>query len=199
MFEGVTRTKPRAFLAVILAPIVLATAGLLAGCGSGKDPNAPTRPLPTYAGRSAELFDDAIEPAAVGLDFDRSYLPKSDANLRERTQLGDAVLRVRVSTVTAKNDGPTATYQVGLQTVEKLVGEHPPDATFTVQIDKTSESHGIMKNFESRLVGYAFVAFVREFVRPDGDREIHFHLAPDTKEVRAAVVDAVALAGLKQK
>jgi hypothetical protein len=48
-----------------------------------------------------------------------------------------------------------------------------------------------MKNFESRLVGYAFIAFVREFVRPDGDRDIHFHLAPDTKDVKNAVGDAL--------
>lgn len=193
MLEGVKTTR-RASFAMLFAAV-----GLLAGCGSGKDPNAPSRPLPTYAGRAAELFDDAIEPAAVGLDFDKSYLPKSDALLRERTQLGDAVLRVRVSTVTAKNDGPTATYQIGLQTIEKLTGEHPPTPTFTVQIDKSSESHGIMKNFESRLVGYFFVAFVREFVRSDGDRDIHFHLAPDTKEVRAAVTDAMAVSGLKEK
>jgi hypothetical protein len=168
-------------------------------CGPAKDSNAPSRPLPTYAGRAAELFDDSIEPAAVGLDFDKSYLPKSDPLLRERTQLGDAVVRVRVSTVTAKNDGPASTYQVGLLTLEKLVGDHPPPPTFTVQIDKTSEAHGIMKNFESRLVGYLFVAFVREFVRPDGDREIHFHLTPDTKEVRAAVTDAVTMAGTQSK
>lgn len=192
----VTRRGLGSFAGTLVLAAALAGLG---GCGGGRDANSPSRPLPTYAGRAAELFDDAIEPAAVGLDFDRSYVPKSDAMLRERTQLGDAVLRVRVATVTAKNDGPSPVYSIGLTTVEKLAGEHAPPASFTVQIDKTSESHGIMKNFESRLVSYAFVAFVREFVRPDGDRDFHFHLAPDTKEVRAAVVDAVALAGLKEK
>ena len=37
----------------------------------------------------------------------------------------------------------------------------------------------------------------REFVRPDGDRELHFHLAPDSKEVKLAVSDAVLLGELK--
>lgn len=197
MSEGVKSQGTRSPLRPVFLAVGLAVAAL--GCGGGRDANAPSRPLPTYAGRAAELFDDAIEPAAVGLDFDRSYVPKADPLLRERTQLGDAVLRVRVSTVTAKNDGPAPIYQIGLQTVEKLSGEHPPATSFTVQIDKSSESHGIMKNFESRLVSYAFVAFVREFVRADGDHDIHFHLAPDSKEVRAAVVDAVALSGLKEK
>jgi hypothetical protein len=174
------------FAALFVASVLV----LVNGCAS-KDPNAPTRPLPGWAGHAAELFDDTIEPAAVGLDFDRGYTPKSDPALRERAQVSDAVLRVKVSTVTARKDGPEATYHLGLHTVEKLHGEHPPQADFTVTINKASESHGIMKNFESRLVGYAFVAFVREFVRADGDRDVHFHLAPDTKEVKAAVADAL--------
>jgi len=179
--------------------MVLGIAGWLttAGCEPPRDPNAPSRPLPTYAGRAADLFDDTIEPAAVGLDFDKSYTPKSDAVLRERSQVSDAVLRVRVSTVTAKKEGPEASYQLGLHTVEKVTGAHSPGEDFTVQINRSSESHGIMKNFETRLVGYPFVAFVREFIRPDGDREVHFHLAPDTKEVKAAVGEAVILGEVK--
>lgn len=176
-------------------------AGLLAlglwGCGGTKDANDPSRPLAAYSGRQADLFDDAIEPAAVGLDFDKGYSPRLDKVLRERAQVGDAVLRVRVSTVTAKTNGPDAQFHLGLHTVEKLAGKHPPPVDFTVEIDKTSESHGIMKNFESRLVGYSFVAFVREFAHPNGERELHFHLAPDTKEVKAAVGDAMLMGELR--
>jgi hypothetical protein len=166
------------------------------GCGGG-GVGAPGRALSLYNGRLADLFDDAIEPAAVGLDFDRGYAPKVDKTLRERAQVGDAVVRVRVMTVTAKTDAES-NYHLGLHVVEKLTGrETPPD--FTVQINKASESHGIMKNFESRLVGYAFVAFIREFTTPGGDRELHFHLAPDTKEVKSAVSDAMALGEMKQQ
>ena len=179
------------WMSLIFAALLSAT-----GCG-GKDANDPSRPLAAYAGRQADLFDDAIEPAAVGLDFDKGYTPRGDKTLRERAQVGDAVLRVRVATVTAKTDGPEVTYQLGLHTVEKLAGKNMPPADFTVQINKTSESHGIMKNFESRLVGYAFVAFVREFGKGDGDRELHFHLAPDTKDVKSAVGDAMLLGELK--
>lgn len=171
----------------------------LAGCGSsgGAGSNAPTRPLPSWSGRAADLFDDVIEPSAVGMDYQKSYLPKSDPALRERAQVSDAVLRVKVATVTAKKDGPEAVYQLGLHTVEKLNAKNDPGADFTVTITKASESHGIMRSFENRLVGYNFVAFVREFVRPDGDREVHFHLAPDTKEVKLAVGDALLLGELK--
>lgn len=168
----------------------------LGGCG-GPGSGSRSRPLPSYAGHAIELYDDAIEPAAVGLDYQKGYNPKGDPKLRERTQVSDAVVRVRVSTVTSKKDGPESTFQLGLQSVEVLTGSHPPPHEFTVQVDRSSEAHGILRNFESRLVGYAFVAFVREFVRPDGDSELHFHLAPDTKEVKTAISDALALQELK--
>ncbi len=190
--------RPLRLSVVALATVALAIGGI--GCGSSsraRDANGPNRPLPGWSGHSVEVFDDSIEPAAVGLDFDRGYHPRGDAMLRERAQLSDAVLRVRVATVTAKSDGPDSVFHLGLSTVEKLAGEHPPPAEFTVTVSKSSESHGIMKSFESRLVGRGFVAFVREFVRPDGDRELHFHLAPDSKEVKLAVSDAVLLGELK--
>jgi hypothetical protein len=172
---------------------VLGLVAATSACGPGTGPNAPSRPLPTYAGRASTLFDDALDPAAVGMDFDKGYSPKIDPLLRERAQVGDAVLRVKVTTVTGKKDGPEATYRIGLHTVETLAGAAPPPVDFTITVDKASDSHGILKNFEGRLVGYAFVAFVREFVRADGDHEVHFHLSPDTKEVKAAVGDAVVL------
>jgi hypothetical protein len=133
------------------------------------------------------------------MDYDKGYSPRADPLLRERAQVSDAVVRVKVQTVTGKTDGPEKTYQLGLHTVEKLAGANAPPGDFTVGVNKSSESHGILKNFEGRLVGYPFVAFVREFVRPDGDREIHFHLAPDTKDVKTAVSDAVVLGEVEKK
>jgi len=182
---------------VLVSVMCAASAGALFGCGGAAASNVASRPLPTYSGRASDLFDDVIEPAAVGLDFQKSYSPRADPQLRERAQVSDAVVRVRVATVTAKKDGPEATYQIGLHAVEKLAGGQAPSEEFTLTIGKTSESHGIMKNFESRLVGYPFVAFVRTFVRPDGDPEMHFHLAPDTKDVKTAVAEALALSELK--
>lgn len=172
-------------------------ASAVAGCGGAQTANDPNRPLSAYSGRLADLFDDTVEPAAVGLDLDKGYSPRLDRMLRERSQVADGVVRVRVSTVTAKSDGPDAVFQLGLHPVEKLAGNNAPTGDFTVQLTKASGSHGIMKSFESRLVGYAFVAFVREFVLPSGERQMHFHLAPDTKDVKAAVGDAMLMSELK--
>ncbi len=187
------RCRRTPFLAVFLGTAL----AFAAGCGADRRANVPTRSLPTYAGKAAGLFDDNVEPAAVGLDFDKGYAPRTDPVLRERAQTSDAVLRVRVSTVTAKKDGPSLSYELELHTMEKIAGANPPPTDFRVRIEKTSESLGMMKNFESRLVGYSFVAFVREFLRADGDREVHFHLAPDTKDVKLAVGEALVLGEVK--
>ena len=102
---------------VVLATVCMVGTTTMPGCGPASPAGAPTRPLPGYSGRAADLFDDAIDPAGVGMDFDKGYSPKADPLLRERAQVSDAVLRVKVQTVTGKTDGPEKTYQLGLHTV----------------------------------------------------------------------------------
>src|SRR6476646_3123362 len=92
---------------------------------------APTRPLPAYTGRSTELFDDGIEAHAIGMDTDVNARAKSDPLLRERVQIGDATLRVRVDTITVKQEDGDSSYHIGFRTLDKLAGQHPPDETFT--------------------------------------------------------------------
>ncbi len=168
-------------LATSLAPVLLA-------CGA----HAVSRPLPSYAGHAMELFDDAIEARAVGLDLDTPIDPRTDAKLRERVQVGDAAVRVRVSTVTEKAEDSGTGFVVGFQALEQLAGPYPPGGEFSIVVRSDSPSSGILKGFQGRLMGKTFVVFVRSFVRPDGDAETHFHLAPDTKEERAAVREAAA-------
>ena len=77
------------------------------------------------------------------------------------------------------------------RTLENLGGPFPPDGDFTVVMGPRSASMGIVKNLEDAIVGKSFVAFIRAFVLPDGDRELHFHFAPDTKPEVAAVKEAM--------
>src|SRR5437868_528881 len=116
--------RPVAVAALAVA-VSLSCVGI-AGCGSSRDANAPSRQVPPWSGHSVEVFDDTIEPAAVGLDLDKGYQPRGDPMLRERAQMADAVLRVKITTVTAKTDGPEQVYQLGMNTVEKLSGKNPP-------------------------------------------------------------------------
>jgi hypothetical protein len=179
----------------LLSAVVWAVA-----CG-GPDPNTPAgRQLPAYEAHQKELFDNAIEPAAVGLSLDDSArTPITDTILRERTQTGDAVVRAKVQTVTEKKESENnnVEFQLGLQVVEKLAGEHPPPDDFVVRLDQTSPSAGIVNSLGARLGGKTFVVFLRQFKGDDNEPRFYAHFAADSKDVIAAVKDAVALAEFK--
>jgi hypothetical protein len=167
----------------------------LAACSPATGPN---RPVPAYGGHAADLFDDTIEARAVGLDPEAAGSVRGDPVFRERVQLGDATVRVLIDTVTTKQEDSGASYQIGFRVLETLAAVHPPPESFTVKIDKTSPSAGILKSYESALVGKRFIAFVRLFGRGDGDREYHFHLSADSKDVAASVREASVLENLQK-
>lgn len=164
-------------------------------CG-GPDANAPDRPRPPYEGRAVQLFDDVIEPRAVGLALEDPRTPRSDPVLRERTQIADGVARVTVKTVTARGTGPEMEYFLTVSVVQKVTeGPLPPE--IIVRVGKTSPSLGIVKSLDARLGGQTFVGYVREFAGADGEPAWHFHFAPDTKDELGAVNDALALQSFK--
>src|SRR5579864_9570688 len=138
-----------------LRPLVLFALGALAlsggplACGAGtassRDPN---RPLPAYTGHATDLFDDAIEPAAVGYELDRAAVPMNSSALRERAQVGDAVVRARVTTITSKEEDRGNTWHIGLHTLQRLAGDGPLDDDFTLQVNPSGAAAGILRAFE---------------------------------------------------
>lgn len=165
----------------------IATVLLLSFWGCSPSAGGANRPVPAYGGHAADLFDDVIEARAVGLDPEAAQSVRGDPVFRERVQLADATVRVIVDTVTTKQEDTGTSYQVGFRVVDRLTGVHPPPDNFTVKVDKSGASAGILRSYESQLVGKRFVAFVRLFGRADGDREYHFHLSSDSKDVARAV------------
>ncbi len=169
----------------------------LAGCDSGPNAHAPAAPLPAYGGDNADQFDDTIEAHAVGLELETYAAPKNDLRLRARAQAADAVVRARIQTVTGEMGSGNRSYQLSFRTLAHLAGKRPIGDEFTVRIDKTSPSLGIVKNMEGQLVGKTLIIFAKAFGRTDGERDIHFHAASDSADVAAAVKEAVILDEVK--
>jgi hypothetical protein len=179
------------FVATLPVVVVL----MSAGCG-GAAVNAG-RPLPAYGGHAAELFDDGIEPLTVGYPSDQEGPPSADNRLRERTQVGDAVVRARVTTVNKVEGSGGLSWQLGMHTVEHLAGTGPLDADFTLLVASSAPAAGIVRAWEARLVGTQVIAFVREFAKqgaPPGEAgDLRFHVAPDSADEKKAVTSAVLL------
>jgi hypothetical protein len=176
--------------------VALATFAALAAaaCASTVEAAPVGRALAPYDVRAADLFDDAIEPAAVGYTMDSTPSSKRP-HLRERTLAADAVVRARVVTLTSNRDEGVGAWQMGLRTIETLAGN--PPAAFTLQIKTTDPSAGIVRSNEGRIAGMTFVAFLHEFAddadaSAGGSAQLHFHVAPDSKDE----VDAVRQAAL---
>jgi hypothetical protein len=174
--------------------LLLAASGAACGGASTASGGGSKSQLPPYSGHAVELFDDTIEPGAAGLELDEGTAPAADPVLRERTQVSDAVARVKVTTVTSKREDTGTSYQLSMRLLEVLTGKNPPPPEFTVTIPQGSPSEGIMKNQGQTFVdtGKTFLCFVRAFARADGDTDLHFHIAPDQADELKAVRDAAA-------
>jgi hypothetical protein len=86
---------------------------------------------------------------------------------------------------------------MALRTIETLAGTNPPDS-FTLLIKNTNPSAGVVRDMESRIAGMTFVAFLREFAPAPGadgagPAQLHFHVAPDSKDEVDAVREAALL------
>jgi hypothetical protein len=198
------RTRPfaRASIAretALAVALALGPSLAVTGCGgSSAGASAPGNAQnPPYRGELVDVFDDSIEPHAVGLELENRMDPRIDLKLRNRAQSSDMIVRARVSTVTGEVEGPDSGYQIGFRVIERLGGTNRIGEDFNVRVDKHTPAMGIVKSFEGRLVGKTFVLFVKAFSRPDGEREIHFHAASDGPDTIAAVKEAVVLDELK--
>jgi hypothetical protein len=188
----------RPWAGLLLAGLAVQALAGATACG-GKGANGPGKEYPPYTGRSVDLFDDGIDPIAVGYQLEPGPSPSTDAKLRERVQTGDAVVRARVVTVTSKNEDAGRSWQLGLHTLGRLAGTGPLDADFTLDVEATDPGAGMVKAFESNLVGASFVVAVRTFARAGspGDADLHFHLLADKADVLAAVKEAALLEQVK--
>lgn len=182
-----------------LLVVSVALACPLFGCGAAAGRPAAgdaESAFPLWQGRERQLFDDVVDPAALGLSME-GVSAAGDPLLRERAQTADVVAQVRVSTVTVDTVGEDSTYHLSVQ-----VG-HPPlrtpkldDATLDLSIRPGSRSHPLAKALDTRLRGMTFVCFARRYADAEGGSELHWHLAPDSQDVVAAVKEAVALGEL---
>ena len=160
----------------------------LFGC-VGSD--APSRPLVPYDDHQRALFDDAIDPGALVPSLDDpngAPPPIEDATLRERAQVGDAVVRARVDTVTMKKEeraGHDVTFELGLRVVETLAGEVPNE--LVVRLGKKSPSAALVESLGAQLTKRTFVVFVRAFRDANGKRRYYAHFSSDAPDVVAAV------------
>lgn len=180
----------------LLAALLLGVVGPACGESSTEAASPAALGLSPWQDRARVVFDDNIEPASVGFTLDVPS-PRSDKFLRERALTADLVARLRVQTVTVETAGEDSTYHLGVQVATPALAPGPKiqDRVLELVIKPTTPAYGIARALDQRIQGLTFIGFVSRFASADGQEvELHWHLAPDTADVAAAVKDAVALA-----
>jgi hypothetical protein len=182
----------------LLSLAAIALTLFLSSCGGTTSREVVASALPSYRGYEASLFDDGIDARALGYSFEAAVSPKEDRLLRERTRVGDRVVRAHVISITSTRDASGPTWQIGLHTVEKLAGKAAAEPDFTLRLNGTAPGAGVMRALDDRLIGVSLVAFVREFdaAYGAGRGELHFHLAGEDQDELDAVRVAALGAGL---
>ncbi|HMJ52158.1 MAG TPA: cobalamin ABC transporter substrate-binding protein [Polyangiaceae bacterium] len=176
----------------VLRGLCLSAALSAVACGSRAAAAPSPQNFPVYAGNAVQLFDDRIEPTAVGL-ADVADNPRTDAVLRARTQRAEVVARARISTVSVDSAGGRPVYRLRFTFVEPLVVSRGFSGNqIEIAVRDDSPAFGIVKWLDTRLIGHSFVAFFHRFAG-NYEPEVRFHLSPDDPQVLAAVRDASAL------
>jgi hypothetical protein len=174
---------------------------LIFGCGgpgSAAGPSTARRDFPPYQGQARTLFDDLIEPNAVGL-ADVASKPRTDPVLRARVQAAEAVARVRVATVSVDSAGGKPIYRISLDLGGgTIVRRGFTDQRVEISVRSDSPAFGVVKWLDTRLIGRTFMGFFRRYAGPE-DIELRFHLSPDSPEVYAAVKEAATLSEVSGK
>lgn len=177
---------------------LVTSAALSTGCGeAATEAKKPASlGLPAWDDHNRAVFDDNIDPAAVGYTMDAPSA-RADRFLRERAQTAELVARLRVQTVTIDTIGDDSTYHLGVQVGMPTLGPNPKieERTLELVIKPQSPAFGIAKALDQRMQGVTFIGFISRFASADGaEIELHWHMCPDTQDVADAVKEAEALA-----
>lgn len=147
-------------------------------CGSTQAP--PAAPLRLYTPEQAAVFNDVFRPELFGQPGD------SEPNrfLAELVALADVVAPARVVTLTRNADGEKRSYTVVVAPIGPALLGSGPASSVSLHIPGTSPVFSWVDAAGPNWVGSRILIFLRFF--EDGP---HFHAAPDTREMRALVME----------
>jgi hypothetical protein len=172
-------------------PLSLMVSALTA-CGAPQNPQAAAlAALPPYKGRDTELFNDSIEPAALGMAMDRPHF-RGNQEFRERAQAAGFVGMAKITTVTVDKVEDRSTYHLRLTRVGAPFAGSDTSTTVDIDVRPHSAAYGLIHQVQTRAQGKTVTAMWKRY-REGEEAVVHYYLAPDDAETVAAAKEAIAL------
>lgn len=162
------RWKAAAFLAIALS-----------ACG-GLDPAESA----ANAKEVERLFDDALEPPAVGITLG-SYEDRADGTFAPRARLAEVIYRAQVTDLLPiAADGVAGGWLVELTASDVIRGGSLVPAVLEVEAPAGSPTALLVGNFRSSFERAHLLVFARRYTRPNDRFRWHVHTVADTAEAR---------------
>lgn len=164
--------------------------GLSPGCGPSAVPVAVplAEGLPSYTAEEAALFDDSVDMTVFGRA--PSIRPDEDPKLSERVKNADSVLIVKIATVTSdRGQAMSPTYQVAFRPLAPALSGETPTDLVTVNVTPNSPAYQFVLLTDAGLIGRVVVLAFKRY-KEAGGSVLHWHVVPDTQEVRTAIEQA---------
>jgi hypothetical protein len=160
----------------------------LLACGS----SAPPRPVITPMTPEAEVaFENGIDFMGDPSILEGNWLEDWDRDIRDRSELSDAVLLVRVRALQQNVDlDRHQSYRILVHVDTVRFGTGVPDDMTYVSREGEPGYASVHEN-ESRLLEQSFVAFVRWAETPEGEVVARWHLSPASSGVMRRVNDVL--------
>ncbi|HVW28501.1 MAG TPA: hypothetical protein VHC69_24220 [Polyangiaceae bacterium] len=169
----------------------------IAGCGGGPPRAASaTAGLPEYTAEEATIFDDDMSSAVFGLPTE---IPVgSDPRLPDRVKGADAIVRVRVATVSEEELAGKKAFSLSLSVEPAPLKGQVEENPLEIQLGPTSPALSRVLTAGSQFVGRRFVLFVKRYAH-HGEPELHWHAEGDTPAFQQALERTNALDGIGHK
>jgi len=161
-----------------------------AACGPAAVPVAVpvAEGLPEYTGEEAVVFDDVIDLTIFGRAA--SIRPHEDPKLAERVRTADSVLIAKIATVTSDRGQSTSPdYQLAFRPLAPALTGATPTELVVVNVTQNSPSYQFVLLTDAGLIGRVVVIAFKRY-KESGGTVLHWHVAPDNQEVRAAIEQA---------
>jgi hypothetical protein len=145
--------------------------------------------LPDYTAEEAVVFDDTIDLTVFGRA--PSIRPHEDPKLPERVRNADTVIIAKIATVTSdRGQASSPDYQLAFRPLAPALRGATPDELVVVNVGPNSPSYQFVLLTDSGLIGRVVVLFFKRY-KEAGGSALHWHVAPDNQEVRAAIEQAL--------
>ena len=168
----------------------LLACGLLA-CGGEPFAVQPTS-MRSWEGRFESLFDNGIEPAAVGLSLDGST-PEEHPLLASRVPDAEIVAILRVQTLSSDSFGLQTRHTLTMQVEgQPLTPTRTTQRRFELKVLRGMPGFGIVERLGTELRGRKFIGFLRRFPGNEGP-QWRWHLTAATRAVADVIRTAASV------